>query len=109
MSSEGSTTTAGTVHGASVGAPRPRVRGRERTRPGESCGPDGYEGSSTVTDAGLPGWIAASASEGTANGCGRAVRSDRRSVRGLRSPSSAHSRTPRAGECRAWTTNTPPR
>ena len=45
---------------------------------------------------------------GTANGCGRAERSARlRPVAG-RSPSSAHSITPRPGDHSACTTNTPP-
>jgi hypothetical protein len=61
-----------------------------------------------VTWVGVPGCSAARTSAGAAKGCGRAVRRARlRPVAG-RSPSSAQSSTPRPGDHRACTTNTPP-
>ena len=85
--------------------PGPARTGRA---PGRRAGPRRAPGSSSVTWVGVPGWIAARAAAGTANGCGRAVRNALlRPVAG-RSPSSAHSSTPRPGDQSACTTNTAP-
>ncbi len=81
-------------------------RALERTSSGEATGPPGHEGSSSVSVAGLPGCRAVSAAVSAANGCGRAERSDRADDDAGRSPSSAHSSTPRPGDQTAWTAST---
>ena len=108
VESAGSTATAGTAHARSSGVPRGAGPGAERTSPGDASGPPAWAGSRSVTWVGVPGCRVASAAAGTANGCGRAVRRARlRPVAG-RSPSSAHSSTPRPGDHRACTTSIPP-
>jgi len=99
-SSLASTTNAGTDHGRKDGARRWAPAARSE----EASGRVARDGSSKVTDVGLPGCSAVSRALETANGCGSARCAERLDVPAGPPSRSAQSSGPRPGDHRACTT-----
>src|SRR5664279_1618406 len=90
----GSTRTSGTVQGSKAGFERGVGRGVMRISSGESSGAERSDGRSRVAESGLPPCTAASASDGRANGCGRAECNAWLGLFTVRSESSAQMQQP---------------
>ena len=90
----GSRRTTGTVQGSRVGTDRAACRGVRRMSSGESSGVRRSDGRRSSALPGSAGTVFARLAAGTANGCGRAVRSAWLGLVTGSSESSAHSPSP---------------